>query len=84
VAKKNIRRSYDLPPELVERLNELSEELEIPQGHLIALFSFQGLDRLESGEITLEEFLEPHINSLKYRYKLNLSRFLKNSSDDDK
>ena len=87
MAKKNIRRSYDLPPELVEKIDELSEEFGIPQGHLIALFSIEGVERIESGELTLDEFLEPHVNSLKYRWKINLAkrlgRLAKNNPDNE-
>ena len=45
MAKKRNRRSYDLPPEFTQRLDELSEELGIPQGQLFALFGIEGLEK---------------------------------------
>ena len=83
MGKRN-RKSYDLPPEFTEKLDELSEELGIPQGQLLALFGMEGLERFKNGEITLDEYLEPHLNSLKYRWKLNLAaKIAKMLKDDD-
>jgi len=82
MAKKRNRRSYDLPPEFTQRLDELSEELGIPQGQLLALFGIEGLEKFEQGDLSLDEYLEPHINSLKYRWRLNLAKKLKNLQDD--
>ena len=83
MAKKRNRKSYDLPPELTERLNELSEELGIPQGQLLALFGIEGLEKFERGELDIDEYLEPHVNSLRYRWRLNLASRLKRLSDDE-
>ena len=83
MAKKRNRRSYDLPPEFTQRLDELSEELGIPQGQLLALFGIEGLEKFERGELSLDEYLEPHLNSLKYRWRLNLDSRLKRLSDNE-
>ena len=81
MAKRN-RKSYDLPKALTDRLDELSEELGIPQGQLLALFGIEGLEAFERGEISLDEYLEPHLNSLKYRWRLNLSSRFGESEDE--
>lgn len=78
MAKKRYRKAYDLPPEITQKLDELSEELGIPQGHLIALFTMEGIERLEKGELSLDEYLEPHLNSLKYRWRLDLTDKIRN------
>lgn len=82
---KKKRRSYDLPIELINKINEIAEELEIPQGHLVAFFAMKGIQGLESGELSLEEYLEPHLNSLKYRFSINLGDELSQfrGSDDE-
>ncbi len=71
MAKRN-RKAYDLPPAITQKLDELSDELGIPQGHLAALFMAEGYDKFVSGELSLDEFLKPHLNSLKYRWRLDL------------
>ena len=81
--KKRSRRSYDLPPEVIKRLDELSAEFGIPQGHLLALFTIEGIEMLERGEINLDEYLYPHLNSLRYRWGLDLSSRLKDLEGDD-
>lgn len=73
MAKKRNRKAYDLPPELTARLDEISEELGIPQGHLVALFTLEGIEAFEQGDLNLDDYLEPHLNSLKYRWALNLA-----------
>lgn len=86
MAKKRHRKAYDLPPEITEKLDELSEELGIPQGHLVALFTLEGIERIEKGELSLDEYLKPHLNSLKYRWRLDLTdrlrKFTKKKKDD--
>lgn len=77
MGEKRNRKSYDLPPEFTNRLNELSDELGIPQGQLLALFGIEGLEKFERGELNMDEYLEPHLNSLKYRWRLNLASRLK-------
>ena len=83
MAKRN-RKAYDMPEELTARIDEICEELKIPQGHLMALLALEGLEKFENGEINLDEYLELHLNSLKYRWRLNLaSRLAKYRNDED-
>lgn len=74
MGKKRNRKSYDFSEEFTERLDSLSDELGIPQGQLLELFGIEGMEAFERGEIDLDEYLEPHLNSLKYRWRLNLSK----------
>lgn len=83
MAKKRHRKAYDLPPELTARIDEICEELQIPQGHLIALFTLEGLEKFERGELDLDEYLEPHLNSLKYRWALDLRDRLAKYRDEE-
>ena len=77
MGKKRSRAAYDVPEELRNALNEISDELGVPPGRLLALFGFEGILRYLNGEINIDELKEPHPRSLKYPYTLNLDEYIK-------
>jgi hypothetical protein len=68
-ARRARRVTYDLPPELRERLNQLSSELRIPASQLAALAIVRFLSDLETENIDLPQYKRP---SLSPRYDWNL------------
>lgn len=63
------RVTYDLPPELREQLNQLSNQLRIPASQLAALAIVRFLSDWESENIDLPQYKRP---SLSPRYDWNL------------
>jgi len=68
-ARRARRVTYDLPPELRERLNQLSSELRIPASQLAALAILRFLSDWETESIDLPQYKRP---SLSPRYDWNL------------
>ncbi len=68
-ARRERRVTYDLPPELRERLNQLSSELRIPASQLAALAIMRFVSDWETGSIDLPQYKRP---SLSPRYDWNL------------
>lgn len=68
-ARQARRVTYDLPPELRERLNQLSSELRIPASQLAALAILRFLSDWETESIDLPQYKRP---SLSPRYDWNL------------
>ena len=68
-ARRARRVTYDLPPELRERLNQLSSELRIPASQLAALAIVRFLSDWETENIDLPQYKRP---SLSPRYDWNL------------
>lgn len=73
---KRTRGTYNLPPELIETLNELSEEFDIPPGKLLAFFGLKGLLQLKKGELSFTDLIKKHPRSLKYGNTLDLDDLL--------
>ena len=70
--KKRNRVAYDMPEELQEALNSMSDELGVPPGQILTLFGLEGIERFEQGEINIDDYKEAHPRSLKYPFRLNL------------
>jgi|GEM_PF-2393002 len=68
-ARRARRVTYDLPPDLRERLNQLSSELRIPASQLAALAILRFLSDWETDNIDLPQYKRP---SLSPRYDWNL------------
>ena len=66
------RVNLDLPLELKKRVFDLAEAKRIPASQIVALFLADGLRRLDSGELKLDEYRRPS-KSPRYDYTLDIS-----------
>ena len=81
-ARRARRVTYDLPPELRERLNQLSGELRIPASQLAALAIFRFLGDWETEQIDLSLYKRPSL-SPRYDWNLELPKKWKRRSSTD-
>lgn len=68
-ARREMRVTYDLPPELRQRMKMLSIEQRIPASQLVSLALLRFLKAYDSGEIQLGAYKQP---SRSPRYDWNL------------
>lgn len=69
-ARRELRVTYDLPPELRARIKDLGEELRIPASQLVTLALLRFLRDLEKGDVPLSRYKQP---SRSPRYDWNLA-----------
>lgn len=68
-ARREKRATYDLPPELRQRINDLADHERVPASQLVTLALARFLTDLQAGEIDLGEYKQP---SRSPRYDWNL------------
>lgn len=66
------RVNLDLPQELKKRVFALAEAKRIPASQIVALFLADGLRRLESGDLNLDQYRRPS-GSPRYDWTLDIS-----------
>lgn len=66
------RVNLDLPPVLKKKVFDLADEERIPASQIVALFLADGLRRLESGDLKINDFRQPS-KSPRYDYTLDIS-----------
>lgn len=75
-ARREQRATYDLPPELRQRIKALAEELRLPISQLVTLALLRFLRDYEKGAIQLSRYKLPS-RSPRYDWNLDLSQELK-------
>ncbi len=68
-ARRPARVTYDLPPDLRQRVKALAEERGLPASQLVTLALLRFLQDLEQGRVPLESYQQP---SRSPRYAWNL------------
>ncbi len=68
-SRRDQRATYDLPPDLRERIRELAEDLRLPASQLVTLALARFLREYQDGSIDLGKFKQP---SRSPRYDWNL------------
>ena len=58
-ARKALRATYDLPPELRQRIKTLAEEQGVPASQLVTLALLRFLQDFQREEIPLERYKQP-------------------------
>lgn len=68
-ARRDQRATYDLPPEIREKVKELAEEQRVPASQIVTLALGRFLQDLDAGRVDLNDFKKP---SRSPRYDWNL------------
>lgn len=68
-SRREQRATYDLPPELRQRIKDLAEEQAVPASQLVTLALTRLLSDLQNGDVDLADFRQP---SRSPRYDWNL------------
>lgn len=71
LARREQRVTYDLPPQLRQRMKDLAEEQRVPASQLVTLALLRFLETYDRGEIDLSSYKEPS-RSPRYDWNLRL------------
>lgn len=75
-ARREQRATYDLPPQLRKAIQELAEELRLPQSQLVTLALIRFLQAYKNEEVDLAQYKEPS-RSPRYDWNLVLTKELR-------